>query len=98
MVGLAIVAAVSGDVSHLLGGSEGYNYPKPSISFDESSNVAVAQPPPSNPEPATYLPPAPAPPAPVGQQEEVPSPSQPEPIPAPYQVCTYIGTMKIIHL
>lgn len=35
LVALAVVAAVSADVSHLQGGANGYNYPAGNPSFDE---------------------------------------------------------------
>lgn len=57
LAGLAIVAIVSADVSHL---GNGYNYPQPSPSFHEELSLPVP------------APPAPAPPAPLPPQEYLP--------------------------
>lgn len=64
LVGLAIIAAVSADVSHL---NHGYNYPQPNPTFNDGSDqlslpIAPPQPPqppqPSQPQSTQqYLPP-----------------------------------------
>lgn len=46
LAGLAIIAAVSADVSHLnLGNSNGYDYPQGSPSFHEELSLPIAPPP-----------------------------------------------------
>lgn len=46
LAGLAIIAAVSADVSHLnLGNSNGYSYPQGSPSFHEELSLPIAPPP-----------------------------------------------------
>lgn len=51
---LAVIAAVSADVSHLQ--PEGYNYPQPSPSFNDEQSVEPAPAPAPKPT-ETYLPP-----------------------------------------
>lgn len=43
LVGLAVIAAVNADISHLLGGGSGpYNYPQPAPSFQEQLSLPIA--------------------------------------------------------
>lgn len=43
---LAAIALVTGDVSHLQGGSNGYDYPKPAIRFEPETSYLPPPPPP----------------------------------------------------
>lgn len=54
LVCLAVVAAVSADVSHLNGGANGYNYPEPNPSFQEEKSQPIS-PPPAPPAPPVSL-------------------------------------------
>lgn len=56
LAGLAIIAAVSADVSHLnLGNSNGYDYPQPSPSFHEELSLPIAPPPAPAPPVSVFL-------------------------------------------
>lgn len=57
LVGLAVIAAVNADVSHLF--NKGYNYQQPSQSF--SDQLSLPLPPAPAPAPAPLPVPAPAP-------------------------------------
>lgn len=54
LAGLAIIAAVSADVSHLNLGN-GYNYPQPSPSFHEELSLPIAPPPAPAPPVSVFL-------------------------------------------
>lgn len=96
MVGLAVIAAVSADVSHLQGGSNGYNYPQPSPSFNDEQ---LALPEPPKPVNQKYLPPPQPQPQPAASAPvSVQAPTQryiPPPPPAP--VVSNIPTFFFVH-